>query len=151
MKEQLTLEMLCSYLPYEMTAKLSEKGIFNLDLEYPDERVHNVGVISTNNFGFNNGKLYGELKLTDNYSYDFEDLDEVVLIFHPLSELEGTEQWNEIVIEHNYPDFGHFERSVLSGHAPHKLIMELVKEHFWIYDQSYFEKGLILDINELNK
>lgn len=32
---------------------------------------------------------------------------------------------------------------------PHGLIIQLVKWGFWIYDQSYFDKGLILDFNDL--
>jgi hypothetical protein len=33
--------------------------------------------------------------------------------------------------------------------APHELILELQKRHFWIYDQSAFKNGLIVDINTL--
>lgn len=35
--------------------------------------------------------------------------------------------------------------------AKYLIVQQLQKWHFWIYDQSFFDKKLILDINELNK
>ena len=65
-------------------------------------------------------------------------------ILHPLSELTI-----EDAREHNYPDEGHLERSLLKGHASYEVWNEYVKEHFDVF--GLIEKGLAIDINTLNQ
>src|SRR5690606_1607498 len=112
MKEQLTLEMLASYLPY---------GISLIDEEI-NEKFYLAGINYSNN----------EVLIHDNIDGSIEEYGISFLkpIFRNLQEIEGTEFWKEIQSEHNYPDFGHFMRSVTSGHAPYDLVKELMKEHY---------------------
>ena len=42
---KLTLKEIAGYLPYQLSARLSQQGIFNLDSEYPNENAHKVGFI----------------------------------------------------------------------------------------------------------
>lgn len=71
------------------------------------------------------------------------DIDKCKPILRPLSNLTKRD-----AREHNYPDEGHLERSLLSGHAPYEVWNEYVKEHFDVF--GLIEKGLAIDINTLN-
>lgn len=75
---------------------------------------------------------------------DNADLSMVKPILRPLSELTIEDARG-----HNYPDEGHLERSLLSGHAPYEVWNEFVKEHFDVF--GLIEKGLAIDINTLPK
>lgn len=47
------------------------------------------------------------------------------------------------------PSFSFIGRSGINNQL--ELFNKLFEWHFWIFDQSYFEKGIVLDINSLNK
>lgn len=84
METHLKIKHIAPYLPYKIPARLSRQGIFNLDLEYPDENVHKIGFID--NFYFNDGDFSGSLKITEKKSFDFEDGD-IEFVLRPLSDL----------------------------------------------------------------
>jgi len=84
---QITIEELSAYLPFKVPAKLSKKGIFNQDNEYPNTEVYKLGFIESYSIGKNNTFDFGVLKLPNNYSFDFESLDEIVICLRPLSQL----------------------------------------------------------------
>lgn len=77
--------VLFPYLPYKLTAKLSQQGIFNLDLEYPNENTHKIGYID--DFYFNNGEFSGSLKVSERTSFDFEQGD-IDIVLRPLSDIQ---------------------------------------------------------------
>ena len=83
-KEKLTLKELAGYLPHKLPARLSSTGIFNLDSEYPNENAHKWGYID--NFYFNDGEISGSIRISENYSFDFEEEDFEIGL-RPLSDL----------------------------------------------------------------
>lgn len=83
---------------YKVPCRLSEIGIFNLDLEYPDNRYNCIGYI-TDLSTYNNGsEINGVLTLQNGLTVDFDfklgEESELKLIYHSLSDL--TKE-----IEHN--------------------------------------------------
>lgn len=74
------------YLGTGLNAKLSNQGIFNLDLEYPTPRANEVGKLD-NIYFLNDGSIEGCLRLNDGYSFDFSELTEITPLMHPLSSL----------------------------------------------------------------
>lgn len=106
--EKLTLKEIVGYLPYKLNARLSQQGIFNLDSEYPNENAHKVGFID--NFYFNQGELSGSLKISEKFSFDFEEGD-IEILLYPLEMLTKTIVHNGVEIipivelaKINYPD-----------------------------------------------
>ena len=64
-------------------------------------------------------------------------------ILKPLSELE--DYFQEVNKPYNYPDFGHMERSILSGHASFEFVNELIQDHYDVF--GLIEKGLAVNEN----
>lgn len=83
-KTDINHSVLFPYLQYKLTAKLSQQGIFNLDLEYPNENTHKIGYID--DFYFNNGEFSGSLKVTERTSFDFEEGD-IDIVLRPIEDL----------------------------------------------------------------
>ena len=94
--ETLTLEQLAPYLPYGIPAKLSQKGIFNQDDEYPNPRTKEIGIIKNISFWY--PEITGQLHISETYSFDFDEIDEVDILLRPLTDL--TKE-----IEHNGESF----------------------------------------------
>lgn len=119
---KLELKHLAPYLPYELKCKLKDQG---------KETIGKLsGCYSDNSYAFFD---------TVESEHGFEDIKPML---RPLSDL-GIEDAKA----HNYPDEGHLERSLLSGHAPYKVWIEFVKEHFDVF--GLIEKGLAIDISTI--
>lgn len=63
-------------------------------------------------------------------------------ILRPLSDID-----TDLAKSHEYPDEGHLERSLLSGHASYHVFQELLSDHFDVF--GLIEKGLAIDINTI--
>ena len=88
-------------------------------------------------------KMFG----VDQYRIQSEDSINVVFgnckpILRPLSDLTLTD-----AEEFMYPDEGHLERSLLSGHAPYSVWINFVSEHYDVF--GLIESNLAIDINTL--
>lgn len=83
-KTDVNHSVLFPYFQYKLTAKLSQQGIFNLDLEYPNGNTHKIGYIE--DFYFNNGEFSGSLKVTERTSFDFEEGD-IDIVLRPIEDL----------------------------------------------------------------
>lgn len=130
--EKLTLKEIAGYLPYKLSARLSQQGIFNLDSEHPNENAHKIGFID--NFYFNDGELSGSLKISEKFSFDFEEGD-IEILLHPLEMLTKTIIHNGVEIIPVVELLGH---SVLKKH-----------NHLFGYDRrKYYSKFMIENTNE---
>lgn len=81
MESELLNELQNKLKYYEsIPAKLSNQGVFNLDLEYPDPRYNSTGLLK--NIHFSEGKLWhSDLVLGKNgFGCDIEDFDDVELL-----------------------------------------------------------------------
>jgi hypothetical protein len=123
---KLELKHLSAYLPYKLIVcnemQLAEFGICT----NTKEELMGLG--------------YGNV-LTDMDEFGIEYCKPIL---RPLSDLTKRD-----AREHNYPDEGHLERSLLKGHASYEVWIEYVKEHFDVF--GLIEKGLAIDINTLNQ
>jgi hypothetical protein len=84
-KRELKLEDLAGYFPYGIKGVLSRKGRLNQDDDYPNHRVHEVGIIK--NISFWGSEITGQLHVSETYSFDFSEIDEVDILLRPLSDL----------------------------------------------------------------
>lgn len=82
---KLTIKELAPYLPYGIPAILSQKGIFNQDDEYPNPRTKELGIVK--NISFWEPEITGQLHISDTYSFDFDEIDEICICLRPLSDL----------------------------------------------------------------
>lgn len=106
---------------------------------------YNISYLSTKRIAFIDINGFGEVqKLRWEYAGG-----KIKPILRPLSEIEENEIFISVNQSYRYPDFGHFERSVLSGHADYNLIMELISDHYDVF--GLIEKGLAIDINTIEK
>jgi hypothetical protein len=117
--EKLELKHLAPYLPYGL--KLQSKNPFGIK--------HTCSLVFER-------EEYLECNIKTAIKYQFKP------ILIPLSELT-----KESAINYGYPDEHHLERSVLSSHAPYKIWIELVSEHYDVF--GLIDKGLAIDINKL--
>jgi len=184
--KELEFKHLAGYLPYGILAKLSKKGIFNQDNEYPNPRTKEIGIIK--NISFWHPEITGQLHVSETYSFDFDEIDEIDFIFHPLSDLTKPIEVNgetfvpiielaklffeskaEYKVTHyENPRYNHsylvnccyendsnryayfsIKNDIFKNSF--EIAQKLQEWHFWIYDQSAFENGLIIDINTLKK
>ena len=74
-------------------------------------------------------------------------INQIKPLLRPLSDLE--ENWKEVNSPYDYPDFGHMERSILSGHANYEFIIELISEHFDVF--GLIDKGLAINLNTIKQ
>lgn len=92
----ITLQEITPYIPHNLKARLSQKGKFNLDSEYPNEYQNKIGQIKL--WTIDNKGIGGILQITDNYYFDFCEIDEIQIFVRP---------WSDITreIEHNGEKF----------------------------------------------
>lgn len=83
--ETLTIKELAPYLENGILAKLSQKGILNQDDDYPNPRTREIGIIK--NISFWGEEITGQLHVSETYSFDFDEIDEVDILVRPLSDL----------------------------------------------------------------
>lgn len=84
-KEEL-IKIYSTYLPFGLQARLNHKGLFDLDLEYPDPSYSRWGKI--NNWQMYDGNLSGSIFISDRMSVDFENIDEIDIALYDLSYFE---------------------------------------------------------------
>lgn len=154
---KLELKHLAPYLPYGLKAKLSKEGVFNLDSEYRNEYAYRICTII--DFTTYSKDLGGSMKVdeTKDYRFDFDSLSEIEIILRPLSDL--TKE-----IEHNGEKFYPYEKlhlcysdvtNFLSEDLwigqwwDYEKVTKLLEYHFDVF--GLIEKGLAIDINNLNK
>lgn len=150
------LKYILPYLSHKLPARLSQQGIFNLDLEYPDSNVYKVGYIE--DFSYFNGEFSGSIKISDKLSYDFEEGDfEIVL--RPLSDItEEIEIDGETFVPHDRLQLGFLYQLPRKIHdrgiAENRLVTntmsytdynELIKWKFDVF--SLIPQGKAIDIN----
>lgn len=163
--EKLELKHYLDAFKYKIPFVLTDLGIFNLDLEYPDERYRDVGVI-TDMTTYNNGKeISGVLSLNNGCSFDFDfKLDEepeIIQAVMPLSDLTKEIEVNGEkfvpldAINLHECKFLHTTHLVNKmGYdfditkIPNNSFVKLLEWHFDVF--GLIEKGLAVDINTLN-
>jgi hypothetical protein len=158
--EKLELRHLVGYLPYGIKGLLSRKGRLNQDDDYPNHRVHEIGIIK--NISFWDSEITGQLHVSETYSFDFSEIDEVDILLRPLSDL--TKE-----IEHNGERFvpadiicpkieykTEFDRQVAIGSLQLQgsigfsctyfvIVQKLTSWHFDLF--GLIDSGLAVDIN----
>jgi hypothetical protein len=141
---QITIEELSAYLPFKVPAKLSKKGIFNQDNEYPNTEVYKLGFIESYSIGKNNTFDFGVLKLPNNYSFDFESLDEIVICLRPLSQLTTEIEVNgekfvpidrleELYQQLGYDNYSYYFIMPYPKRLPYEIVQLLLSWHFDIF------------------
>lgn len=137
--EGLELKHYLDAFKYKVPCRLSRTGLFNLDLEYPDHRYNEIGVI-TDLSTYNDGKeISGSIKLKSGVSVDFGFLlgeePEIELIYRQLSDL--TKE-----IEHNCEKF-----------IPEKVLFKLFGDmtQYQILDKGFYSLnyGYYLKITQI--
>ena len=181
MKEQLTLEMLCGYLPY---------GISLIDEEI-NEKFYLAGINYSNNEVLIHDNIDGSIEeygisflkpIFRNLQTDLtKEIEHKGKRFVPLRKLFETaypmafvkkKEWEISVSENNFAtikskqnyisfqvDLEDAEMVVFNNDGEYmeqindryKLYQLLQSWHFWLGDQSFFEKNIILDFNNVNK
>lgn len=171
MKEKLELKHLSAYLPYGIPAILSPKGIFNQDDEYPNPRTKELGIVK--NISIWEPEITGQLHISDTYSFDFDEIDEICICLRPLSDLKNIIEVNgerfvplSVLVEKFRPlsrdlSIYLFNGSICIGIETEDyshtidlfdgflIIQKLIEWHFDIF--GLIEKGLAIDINTLKK
>jgi len=126
---KLELKHLATYLPYgiNILSKI-ENGID----KYPFEPCEIVSVdMLSKSITVRHMVGYNE----DVEYITYKNISDIKLILIPLSELT-----KESAINYGYSDEHHLERSILSGHVPCKIWIELISEHYDVF--GLIEKGL---------
>ena len=82
---ELELKHLAPYLPYGLKVQLSQKGIFNLDEEFPQP--HNEICEITNILKFNNEWQVEISEVAGDDSFGLIDIDEIMPLLLPMSSL----------------------------------------------------------------
>lgn len=169
---KLTIKELAPYLPYGIPAILSQKGIFNQDDEYPNPRTKELGIVK--NISFWEPEITGQLHISDTYSFDFDEIDEICICLRPLSDLtkkievNGKKfepiEWFEIGDDENNSleyDNGNIKlirsleylskKGIVNdiNYLPFGVIQKLFEWHFDVF--GLIDAGLAIDINTLNK
>lgn len=162
---KLELKHIVGYLPYGIPAKLSKKGIFNQDDEYPNPRTLELGIIK--NISFWHPEITGQLHVSDTYSFDFDEIDEVDIVLRPLSDLTKEIEVNgekfvpmgalcsiEVSEEEDFklygkiPEVWKYLSETKIRYWDYWQVKKLYEWHFDIH--GLIEKGLAIDINTLN-
>jgi hypothetical protein len=159
---KLELKHLAGYLPYGIPAKLSQKGIFNQDDEYPNPRTLELGIIK--NISFWHPEITGQLHVSDTYSFDFDEIDEVDIVLRPLSDLtkeievngekfvpykklgweycNGNTEFGQLI----YCEYGESPKTAVNVL---EYLDDLEKLYEWHFDiHGLIEKGLAININK---
>ncbi len=148
--EKLELKHYLEFFKNKTPFKITQTGIFNLDLEYPDIRYYDIGII-TDICTYNQSEsISGVLKLNNGISFDFDFClkkePEIIPILHKLSDLTK-------VIEHNGEKF--VPRNKFYGNPldykirenSYDVVQKLIEWHFDVYN--LIDKNLAIDINTL--
>lgn len=125
MKEQLTLKDLCGYLPFKLKV---------LDTVIKKQKVMNLGQGTSSH--------WVGIKTILNYQNAGKH------IYKPIFRNLATDLTREIIDEIGFVDIPRFVERKQIQNLPNWVCTELMKRHFWLGDQSYFEKGIILDYND---
>jgi len=87
----LTIEHYLDAFKYKTPCRITQLGIFNLDLEYPDERYYEIGVIEDLSTYESGKNISGSLKIKNGLSFDFDfkigEEPEIKPLLYPLSTL----------------------------------------------------------------
>jgi hypothetical protein len=160
MEQKLELKDLAPYLPYGIPAILSPKGIFNQDDEYPNPRTKELGIVK--NISIWEPEITGQLHISDTYSFDFDEIDEICICLRPLSDLTNIIEVNrgwfyplDVIYKIWYEkDLSPFSKRILNDKIclypesmPYWLVQKLIKWHFDIF--GLIEKGLAISYNDL--
>lgn len=166
--KQLELNHWLDVFKYKIPCKLSRRGLFDLDLEYPDSRYNRIGHISTIYISDNGTNIFGELSLDKNFSTDFEfkinDESCLDIILRPLSDLTNEIEHNGekfVPVDIIFPEKEYktpFDRKVaiealklqevIGFSCTYFSIVQKLKE--WNFDiDGLIEKKLAIDINTL--
>src|SRR5690606_16036970 len=183
MKEQLTLEMLCGYLPYGLKIQWNDtKKIMGITFETQNYYSQNVYPMATINYLLEQNIELGFKPIFRNLQTDLtKEIEHEGERFIPLRKLFETaypmvfvkkKEWEISVSENNFAtikskqnyisfqvDLEDAEMVVFNNDGEdmeqindrYKLYQLLHSWHFWLGDQSYFEKNIILDFNNVNK
>ena len=89
---KLTEKEIVFLIANEYPARLSAQGVFNLDLEYPSENTSKIGRVT--NFSIYNGKISGEINISDKTAYDFDEISDIEFLAHPITSLAKTIRFN---------------------------------------------------------
>lgn len=159
--EKLELKHYLDAFKYKTPFVLTDLGIFNLDLEYPDERYRGIGVI-TDMTTYNNGnEISGILSLNNGSSFDFkiDEEPEIIQAVHPLSDLTKniTENGENLIFYNHFmskSDLNSINKSIklkqnILDYISANLYEKMLEYKFDVL--GLIEKGLAVDINTLNK
>ena len=179
MKEKLELKHIAPYLPYGIPAILSPKGIFNQDDEYPNPRTKELGIVK--NISIWEPEITGQLHISDTYSFDFDEIDEICICLRPLSDLKNIIEVNgekfvpiERLFEIKYPELVSRGREYYTEFVPNWVLCsgnwtatslkislsDIYSNYYWLVQKliewhfdifGLIEKGLAIDINTLKK
>jgi hypothetical protein len=146
---ELEIKNLACYLPYGIPAKLSEKGIFNQDDEFPNPRTKELGVIK--NISFWHPEITGQLHISDTYSFDFDEIDEIDIVLRPISNLTKEIEVNGekfVPIDWIKKNYIGETMGVNIATWSHRAVQKLAEWH--IDFQGLIPAGLAIDINTIN-
>jgi hypothetical protein len=171
MEQKLELKHIAPYLPYGIPAILSPKGIFNQDDEYPNPRTKELCIVK--NISIWEPEITGQLHISDTYSFDFDEIEEICICLRPLSDLTKEIEVNgerfvplSVLVEKFRPLSRDLSIYLFNGSIcidietedysqtidlfdGFLIIQKLIKWHFDIF--GLIEKGLAIDINTLKK
>jgi hypothetical protein len=157
MENKLTLEHYLDAFKYKTPCRITQLGIFNLDLEYPDSKYYEIGVIEDLSTYESGKSISGSLRLKNGISFDFDfkidEESEIEFLMRPTSDLTKFCEYLGFVPLDVLADlFGYgcldFDVNNILN-QPYKQIQQLLKWHFDIH--GLIEKGLAIDFNQLNK
>ena len=156
MKEKLTLNDLCGYLPFDLQF---EAPVLIWTGNPPEPSHDEIGQVTmtTSNMEqlINHGTpIFRNLAtdLTREIEHNGEKINFIESILKELNKEESFEEWTWSID-------GYFEQgscdtfqmiSCGNDNTPLWLAEKLRFYHFWLGDQSYFEKKIILDYNDVN-
>jgi hypothetical protein len=155
MENKLTLEHYLDAFKYKTPCRITQLGIFNLDLEYPDSRYYEIGVIEDLSTYESGKSISGSLRLKNGISFDFDfkidEKAEIEFLIRPLSDLSINYYWDSLkngdceLCEKRIEEI----KTTSRGHLKLYQVNYLHKHHFDIH--GLIEKGLAVDFNQLNK
>ncbi|MBK8807786.1 MAG: hypothetical protein IPO21_14525 [Bacteroidales bacterium] len=134
MKQKLEIKDLSPYFPYGIKATLSSIGRLNLDSEYPNEHANKIGVVDE--WFVNDNEIGGVLRVGQNYSFDFQEIDEIDIHLRPLAWIqneithEGHSFIPSLTLKLSYP-------GEMIGLNPatwsYRVIQKLLEWHFDVF------------------
>jgi hypothetical protein len=139
MKEQLTLNDLCGYLPYDLKWQY-----------WIDKNNNSINIMSCGNMPYiisdsNKKPIFRNLAtdLTREIKHNGSEP------FMPLEELLKNSCFNTSRM--SLEEINNYKEVFTPPFISYEDAKTLMQWHFWLGDQSYFEKGIILDFNDVNQ